>query len=71
MKAYAYEHTMKKDGVLSLTDLPFSVGEKIEIVIISHSQLKNKAKRYPFWGKSVQYLNPTEPVAEKDWGLYG
>ncbi len=70
MKAYAYEHTMKKDGMLSLTNLPFSVGEKIEIVIISHSKFKNKTESYPFWGKSVQYLNPTESVAEEDWGLY-
>jgi hypothetical protein len=24
-------------------------------------------ERYPFWGKPITYLNPTDPVAEEDW----
>jgi len=32
MKVYAYEHTMKKNGALSIKNLPFNVGEKIEVI---------------------------------------
>ncbi len=71
MKVFAYEHTIREDGILSLKNLPFSVGEKIEVVIIPRSKSKAKDKRYPFWGEPITYLNPTEPIAQEDWELYG
>jgi hypothetical protein len=70
MKVYAYEHTMKKNGALSIKNLPFNVGEKIEVIIIPRSKFKSDKKKYPFWGKPITYLNPTDPVAETDWDVY-
>ena len=67
MQAYAYELTMDKSGVLTLKNLPFNVGEKIEVIIIPRSKTKHDNNRYPFWGKPITYLNPTDPVAEADW----
>ena len=70
MKVYAYEHTIGKEGELSLKNLPFTVGEKVEVIIIPRSKFKTEEKRYPFWGKPITYLNPTDPVAETDWDAY-
>ncbi len=67
MQAYAYELTMDKKGALTLNNLPFDVGEKIEVIIIRRSKPERDRKRYPFWGKPITYLNPTDPVAEEDW----
>jgi hypothetical protein len=70
MKVYAYEHTIGQNGVLTLTDLPFNAGEEIEVIIIPRAKLKTDKKRYPFWGKPITYLNPTDPIAEADWEVY-
>ncbi len=67
MQAYAYELIMGKSGVLTLTNLPFSAGEKIEVIIIPRLKPKHETTRYPFWGKSITYLDPTAPATEEDW----
>jgi len=67
MQVYAYETTIGKKGTLTLKDLPFNAGEKIEVIIIPRSSRPLDEKRYPFWGKPITYLHPTEPVAEGDW----
>ncbi len=70
MEAYVYERIMGKSGVLTWKNLPFNVGEKIDVIIIPRSKPKRDKKRYPFWGKPIKYLNPTDPVAEADWEVY-
>jgi hypothetical protein len=69
MQVYTYELTMEKKGTLTLENLPFNIGEKIEVIIIPHSKRQPDENRYPFWGKPITYLNPTEPVAETDWNV--
>ena len=70
MEAYAYEITMDRSGVLTLENLPFNVGDKLEVIIIARSKSKQEKERYPFWEKPISYLNPTDPVAEEDWEVY-
>ncbi len=69
MQAYTYNLTMGESGVLTLKNLPFDVGERIEVVIISRSESKPDKRQYPFWGEPITYLNPTDPVAETDWDV--
>jgi hypothetical protein len=69
MQVYAYKFTMEKKGTLSLKDLPINAGEEIEVIIIPRSSRQPDEKRYPFWGKPITYLNPTDPVAETDWEI--
>ncbi|MGE0087422.1 MAG: hypothetical protein AB7S75_23690 [Desulfococcaceae bacterium] len=66
MQAYSYEHTVGKKGILILENLPFDAGDKIEVILIPRLKPKENSKRYPFWGKPITYLNPTEPVTEAD-----
>jgi len=71
MKVYAYEHTIKKSGVLIIKKHPFNVGEKIEVFIIPSSIYQSGKKKYPFWAKPIKYLNPNPAVfvAEADWDV--
>lgn len=68
MQAYAYHLTVKEKGLLTLTDLPFSAGERIEVIIIPRS--RETQERYPFWGKPVTYDNPTDALPETEWEVY-
>ena len=70
MKVYAYEHTINKNGVLTIENLPFNIGEQVDVIIIPRSKPKIEKKRYPFWGKPITYLNPTEPITEADWEVF-
>ncbi len=67
MQVYAYKSTMGKKGTLTLKNLPINAGEEIEVIIIPRSSRQSDEKHYPFWGKPITYLNPTEPVAKADW----
>jgi hypothetical protein len=67
MQVYAYELTMEKRGTLTLKNLPFNAGEKVEVIIIPRQTHEPDKERYPFWDKPITYLNPTDPVAEEDW----
>ncbi|HIP70939.1 MAG TPA: hypothetical protein EYH05_06040 [Anaerolineae bacterium] len=67
MQAYTYKLTIEKKGTLTLKDLPMDAGEKVEVIVIPRPNRQPDKKRYPFWGKPINYLNPTEPVAEADW----
>ncbi|MBF0229445.1 MAG: hypothetical protein HQK63_07625 [Desulfamplus sp.] len=65
MQTYTYEHIIEKIGVLTLKNLPFNVGDKVEIVIIPESKNKQNNQEYPFWGIPIDYINPTDPVHVK------
>lgn len=67
MRVYTYELIVEKKGTLILENLPFNVGERIEVIIIPRSSRQPIENRYPFWGEPITYINPTEPVAEVDW----
>jgi hypothetical protein len=67
LQAYRIETTLQKDGTLILHHLPFQAGESIEIIILARSPEVQPSSRYPLRGASVQYNEPTEPVAQLDW----
>lgn len=70
MRVYTYELIVKKKGTLILKNLPFNVGERIEVIILPHSRCQPDENRYPYWGEPITYLNPTEPVAVEDWEVF-
>jgi hypothetical protein len=68
MKAYRINTTIQKDGTLVLQHLPFQAGEPIEIIILPRSPEVVSSSCYPLRGLSIRYNEPTEPVAQSDWG---
>lgn len=66
MKAYRVEKEIAADGVLQLDALPFVAGERVEIIILAREDTY-KANPASIRGKVLEYIDPTEPVAEGDW----
>ena len=67
MNVHRVEVTLAKDGTLTITNLPFRAGDAVEVLILPRPQNLSGQERYPLHGKAIQYLNPTDPVAEEEW----
>ena len=67
MQAYRVETTLGRDGTLTLTNLPFSQGETIEVIMLVQPFPESNHSMYPLRGTPVTYLDPFEPVAQTDW----
>ena len=67
MLAHRIETIIGQDKTLTLENLPFYSGEQVEVIILSRSRNESGQNRYPLRGTTVQYTDPTEPVAQEDW----
>lgn len=67
MQDYRVETEVSKDGSITVKDLPFHAGDKVEVIIRSHASALKKEPRYPLRGKRVRYIDPFGSVAEDDW----
>ena len=67
MQAYRVETTVQQDGTLTLSNLPLHAGETVEVIILVQPPVAMDRQRYPLRGVPVQYVDPTEPVAQEDW----
>jgi hypothetical protein len=70
MEAYKTERTIEDDRTLTLAELPFPVGERVEVIVlpVGRRELKDG---YPLRGTPYRYDQPTEPVAEDTWEASG
>lgn len=66
MQAYRVEAEVQQNGTLTVQNLPLRAGETVEVIILVRPPT-NQASRYSLRGLSIQYDQPTEPVAEQDW----
>lgn len=67
MLAHRIEATVGQDRKLTLENLPFHSGERVEVIILSQTHTNSGQNRYPLRGTDIQYIDPTEPVAQNDW----
>lgn len=67
MKAYRVEKKVSANGVLQLDALPFQEGEWVEVIILARQEKTCPSAPSLLRGKVIEYINPTEPVAEDDW----
>ena len=67
MLAHRIETTINQDKTLTLENLPFYSGEQVEVIILSRPRKESGQNPYPLRGTTIQYTDPTEPVAEDDW----
>jgi hypothetical protein len=75
MQAFRVETTVSHDGSLTVRDLPFLQGEKVEVIVLPSSakevQLIEETDLHPLRGLPVIYHDPFEPAApESDWDVY-
>jgi hypothetical protein len=75
MNAYKVETILSEDGALTLKDLPFHVGDAVEVIILERSphqmekaEDKPEPNLYPLRGTVLFYEDPFEPaVPVEDW----
>jgi hypothetical protein len=67
MQAYRVATTLQQDGTLTLSNLPLRAGETVEVIILVSSPVAVDRQQSPLRGVPVQYIDPTEPVAQADW----
>ena len=67
MQTYRIETKLRKDGTLTLRNLPFQAGESVEVLIVVQAAAASQKNSYPLRGTPLHYTAPTEPVAEEDW----
>jgi len=67
MEAYKIEKKIATNGVLNLKDLPFREGELVEVIILGSKRKAKKSSPSSLRGKVLEYIKPTETVAQHDW----
>ena len=67
MQAYHVQTTVANDGSLKLNDLPFPAGESVDVIILTRHSISPHQNPYPLRGMPINYIDPTEPVAQADW----
>lgn len=62
---------VESDGTIRLTELPFAVGEEVEITLRPAPAIASgkpiQGTRSPLAGTVHRYENPTEPIADEEW----
>jgi len=67
MEAYRIEKKVAANGVLHLDALPFREGELVEVIVLPYRERAHKSASLFLRGKVIEYIAPTEPVAQDEW----
>ena len=67
MQAYRVEATVEADGTLRIDAVPFSAGERVEVIVLPVHAEGTRGNPYPLRGLPYRFERPTDPVAEEDW----
>lgn len=71
MRAFRVKKKVSDQGAIQLNALPFAAGETVEIIVLGSSEEASggsASKIIPsLKGSVLEYVDPTEPVAEDDW----
>lgn len=65
--AHRIEAVLTEDGKLSLDRLPFHAGQTVEVIVVPVPTAMPVG--FTLVDSVIRYDNPTEPVAEADWGV--
>jgi hypothetical protein len=60
------EAVLSEDGKLLLDHLPFRAGQAVEVIVFPVPRATPSSP--PLRGTVLRYDQPTDPVAEADWG---
>jgi hypothetical protein len=67
VEAHRTETLIQRDRVLTVHDVPFRAGEKVEVIILGAYERGDVQEQYPLRGKPVRFAAPFDSVAEDDW----
>ena len=67
MEAYRTEKKIAANGALRLDALPFKEGELVEVIVLPTEGKHAQSPAPSLRGSVIEYVEPTEPVAQDDW----
>jgi hypothetical protein len=67
MQAVRTTATVSEGKTITVEQLPFPAGARVEVIILPEEKPPQPAEKYPLRGTPVAYKDPTKPVAESDW----
>jgi hypothetical protein len=69
MEVYKVDAVVEQSGTLILEQLPFQVGEHVEVIVMRVPKLAREATvaDHPLRGTVLRYDDPFAPVAEFEW----
>lgn len=68
MQAHRIETVIQPNGTLTLENLPFNAGKKVEIIVLEMQPEKVQESDNPLRGALLKYDDPFEPVVPiEDW----
>jgi hypothetical protein len=67
METYKTDAIVGEDGTVTVTNLPFHKGERVEVILLQRTRGSGRTGSYPLRGESLTYADPFGSVAEEDW----
>lgn len=68
MQAHRTTSTISGNKSVTLENLPFPPGCKVDVIVLPQRNGEVESEdRYSLRGTTIQYIDPTEPVAAADW----
>ncbi|MDJ0845959.1 hypothetical protein [Crocosphaera sp.] len=67
MNTYRLKIALTEKGKITLENLPFEVGQTVEIVISPQKKVPSSDNSLPLEGTVHYYDDPFEPVASDEW----
>ncbi len=67
MQTYRTETIVSKNGTVTLKELPFQPGVRVEVIVRTYQLEQLPSQQYPLRGQPIRYDQPFEGVAEETW----
>ncbi|HVK17630.1 MAG TPA: hypothetical protein VM533_11835 [Fimbriiglobus sp.] len=66
MSAFTVTATVRPDGSLTVDQLPFAPGQRVEVVVRPATDDPTEGGKYPLRGTPGYYIDPFEPACDPD-----
>ncbi len=70
MTTFKTKAKITEKGSVTLSGIPFDIGDEVEIIVQNLGRRPASDKTYPLRGKPFKYIRPYDSVAEEDWKDY-
>lgn len=71
MWTYCVETTVPSSRMLTIKELPFQAGDKVQIIVRHRKREQGRYGHYSLRGKPISYSDPFRSVAEGNWDACG
>ncbi len=67
MEAYKTDAVVEEGGTVTIGNVPFRKGERLEVILRQRDTPVEGTEAYALRGEPVRYVDPYDGVAEENW----